>query len=283
MKWIIILISLPLSLLYSQTDDYTFHTLYRTFEQGSQPVVLIDEAPIYNQLDSNKLLQTKIPIGTPLTIIKRMEERVKINGFLTNWYQVAYTHQDSAQQGYIWGGHIAVNRAVAKRDSSISFVYGIAEIGMVDRGGYQDQSIRLQVNVYKNNQLLDGIEIEAAGNIYTQTQLLATGNRGLRNVREVLELAFSDGYCGGVSAEAVIFWTGRKLHSVRLLSNGFSDKKFSSQYFIYPSDAAGRSQLIIAKNESGIISTQQRRKITQQTAQIYLWNGQELYWIAEEK
>lgn len=283
MKWILILTSLPFSLLYSQTNDYTFHTLYRTFEKGSQPVVLVPNAPVYNQLDTNRTLQSNLPIGTPLKILTRMQERAKMNGFLTNWYQVAYTYQDSVQQGYIWGGHIAVNKAIAKKDTTISFVYGIAKIGLVDRGGYQDQSILLQVNAYKNNQLLDGIEVEAAGNIYTQTQLLATGNRGLRNVREVLELAFSDGYCGGVSAEAVVFWTGRKLYDVRLLSNGFSDKQFSSQYFIYPSDAEGRNQLIVARNESGAISTQNRRKVTQQTEQVYLWNGQELYLITEEK
>jgi hypothetical protein len=212
-----------------------------------------------------------------------MKDRVKINGFLTNWYQVAYQHKDGMKQAYIWGGHIAVNKAVSRRDSTLYFLYGIASIGIVDRGGYQDESIRLYVNACKNNQLIDGIEIEAAGNIYTKTQLLATGNRGIRNIREVLELAFSDGYCGGVSAESVLFWTGRKLHEIRLLSNGFSDKYFSSQYFIYPSDPEGRSQQIIARNESGSISTNKRRKVTEQTEQYYIWNGQALYQIKEEK
>lgn len=276
MKWLYFFVSFLLgNSLQAQVDDYTFHTLYRTFEEGSQQLILRDSSLLKTAPALVATTLQVLPIGTTIQVLERMDERTTIKGFLTNWYRVQTQQSGKLIEGFVWGGNIAVGSHIG-RDTSVRFMYGVAAIELIDRGDYQDPSILLEINACKGNQLLDQLTTTAAGTIYTQTQIRATGNRGIRGIQEVLELAFSDGYCGGVSAEIVIFWTGRKLRFIKLLSQGFSDKNFARQLLVYPADEGGQSQTILFKRQIGIISTQKREKITEQATIIYGWNGLEL-------
>jgi len=109
-----------------------------------------------------------------------------------------------------------------------------------------------------------------------KTQGVALGNKGLRSIREVIEVAFSDGYCGGVSANATIFWDGIKLHYVQLLSNGFSQKTFANKFFIYPKDPNGKSQTVILRDEAGEFGENKHPIYSHQIDYPYIWNGEQL-------
>jgi hypothetical protein len=273
---LLLILLLPFAFLQAQSD-YTFHTLYRSFEEGSQQYILRPNTPVYLAPAIDSVHFYLLAIAATIVIEERMDELYIKNGFRTNWYRISFIQNKEVIEGFIWGGDIAVGYSQAKRDSSLLFLYGIGKIELVSRGDYEDESIKIQINAVQNNLLLDQLEFEAAGTIYTKTQLRALGKKGLRSINQVLELAFSDGYCGGVSAMAVVFWSGNKLQFIRLMSNGFSDKEFYNQFFVYPNEKGGQSQTIIYKQQWGVFSSPKEQKITKEKDTFYGWNGLVLY------
>ena len=261
------------TVLFAQ-EDYTFNSLYRTFEEGQTYAVLNNQSSIYAAPDANAAVVTALRINQPILIKKRLEARLKVNGFQTNWYHVSFNNGQG--EGYIWGGNIAVGVFKSKAQSQVTFLYGIHHIGLIERGGYVDETIQLQLNVCKQGLLMHQLQFEAMGTLYTKTQGLALGNKGLASVKDVIEIAFSDGYCGGVSAQTTIFWDGRQLHYGRLLSNGYSNTHFSNQYLIFPNDEGGAVDRILFKEESGTFDANKQPIYDHQNSTPYIWTGQTL-------
>lgn len=272
---ILILIILFSTTLAAQ-QDYTFQSLYRTFEEGKYYYTLPPQTSIYTApfVTAEKIAQ--LPIATAIKVEERMDEIAKINGFRTNWYRISFQQNEQFQEGFIWGGNIAVGAFAAKESSDIFFLYGIEKIALAERGNYVEESILLQLNACRDTFLLDKLVTEAMGTLYTQTQGNSLGNKGLENIREVIEIAFSDGYCGGVSASATVFWDGQKLHFVQVLSNGFSNENFTNKFFIYPSDDGGKKQRIILRDEAGEFDGDRQTVYTHQVDLEYVWDGKQL-------
>jgi len=120
------------------------------------------------------------------------------------------------------------------------------------------------------------MQFEAMGTLYTKTQGIALGNKGVHSIDDIIEIAFSDGYCGGVSANATIFWDGQELHYVYLLSNGYSSQIFTNQYFIYPDDVEGQHQTLLLCYEKGHFDNNRRPVYEERNEVAYIWNGRRL-------
>lgn len=250
--------------------DYTFNSLYRSFEEGKSFYVLkpstIHAAPF---ITATKL--GSVQTGTVIQVEERMDEIFKIKGFRTNWYRVLFNNNGVSEEGYIWGGNIAAGAFLAQNDSKQLFLYGIDHIGMVDRGDYTEESIQLVLYTLQNSRVQDSVVFEAMGTLYTKTQGRALGNKGLKAIQEIIEIAFSDGYCGGVAATVTIFWDGQSLHYVNLLSNGFSTETFANRFYIYPQEHTDQEEVIILRNEAGTFDVNKRPVYTRQVDQRYIW------------
>lgn len=253
-------------------QDYTFQSLYRSFEEGKQYYTLAKSIiHIAPSVLSEKI--ATLPIATTIQIEERMDELAKINGFRTNWYRISFPLNGFLHEGFIWGGNIAVGAFVAQESPDIFFLYGIEKIEVVERSNYIEERILLQLNACRDTFLLDKLEVEAMGSLYTQTQGNALGNKGLESIKEVIEINFSDGYCGGVSASATTFWDGQKLHFVQLLSNGYSNEYFSNKFFIYPHDDEGEIGRIILREEEGEFGENKEAIYTQKVDKEFVWTG----------
>lgn len=267
-------------LLFFQTtsfaQDYTFGSLYRTLDEGKTYYILKDQSKVHTAPFITATTVAILSVSTAITVEERMDEIVKINGFRTNWYRVSFDNNGIREEGFVWGGNIAVGAFRGIENPKLLFLYGIDNIELVQRGDYLDQSIKLQLNVSELGVLKDQLFIEAIGTLYTNTQGQALGNKGLKNVQEVIEIAFSDGYCGGVSAATTVFWDGQKLHYVDLLSNGFSSEYFINKYFIYPTDKNGTEGKIILREEEGNYDSNKIPTYTNQKEYTFEWNGVKL-------
>jgi len=255
--------------------DYSFHSLYRTFEEGAMQYTAKEKVVVYVAPSAAATPIDSLAIATKIEVVERMDELATFNGFRTNWYRVRYMYENKTKVGFLWGGDLAVGQMKSKH-SAVLFLYTIHQIALVDRGTYQDESIRLRLYATIGQQVVSVVDFEAAGTLFTKTQGRTRGRQGLRRIRDIIEIAFNDGYCGGVSAVATIFWDGRKLHFVRLLSIGFSNQSFSRQFFVYPAEEAGRSRTIIYRREAGTIDSRGQRKVKQQKDILYIWNGAKL-------
>ncbi len=274
MKIVFFIIIIIQTSLHAQ-EDYTFNSLYRSLEEG-QSFYVLKPSRVHAAPFATAAVLGTLSTGVAIQVEERMDEMVKINGFRTNWYRIVFDHNGRLEEGYLWGGSIAVGAFVAKDNSNTLFLYGIDHIGIVNRGNYTEESIHLILYALDNYQVKDSIVFEAMGTLYTQTQGKALGNKGIKTIKEVIEVAFSDGYCGGVAATVTIFWDGNSLFYISLLSNGFSSETFSNRFYIYPDEQALPTQTIILRNEAGTFDVDRRPVYTRQVDKQYIWTKNKL-------
>jgi len=267
--YIITIITIRQTSLNAQSD-YTFNSLYRSFEEGKSFYVL-KPSTIHTAPFVTAAVLGAVSAGTVIRVEERMDELFKIKGFRTNWYRVVFEQKGRLEEGYLWGGNIAINAFQAQDNPELLFLYGVDHVGLVDRGNYEEESIHLGLYLLENKQVRAHVVFEAMGTLYTKTQGKALGNKGLEVVKEIIEIAFSDGYCGGVSATVTLFWDGQKLHYVNLLSNGFSAKSFANRFYLYPQEHLEKEPTIILRKETGTFDADQRPVYTQQVDKRYIW------------
>jgi hypothetical protein len=264
------------SSLFAQTD-YTFKSLYRTFKEGTSCFILKDKSKIYAAPSFSSPDLAVLPAGLSISVNERMDEVSRVDGFRTNWYRVSLVNKGDKMSGFLWGGNIAAGSFRSVENPEVSFFYGMDKIVMADRGNYSEESIYLVIAACQNGKMLHQLQFEAIGTLYTKTQGAALGNKGLFSIQDVIEISFSDGYCGGVSASVTIFWDGRKMHFIDLLSNGFSPETFANKFFIYPDDSDGKSRCVLLRDEAGSFGEDKRPVYSQQIDKTFRWDGEKLF------
>lgn len=274
MRSILFIIILLQTTLNGQ-NDYTFNSLYRSFEEGKTFYVL-KQSTVHAAPFVTAAVLGKVRTGTVVRVEERMDEIFRINGFRTNWYRVLFESEGRWEEGYLWGGNIAVNAFYAQDNPNVLFLYGVDHIGLVDRGNYTEESIQLAMYVLEDRKVRDSLVFEAMGTLYTKTQGKAFGNKGLEAIQEIIEVAFSDGYCGGVAATVTIFWDGQNLHYVNLLSNGFSTETFANRFYIYPKEHQEKEQIIILRKETGTFDVNKHPVYENRVDQRYIWKEDKL-------
>lgn len=272
---IVFFIIIILQTTLNAQSDYTFNSLYRSFEEGKSFYVL-KQSTVHAAPFITAAVLGNVSTGTAIQVEERMDEIFKVKGFKTNWYRVVFDNKGALEEGYLWGGNIAVNAFHAQDNLEILFLYGVDHVGLVDRGNYSEESIQLGLYVLKNRRVQDSVVFEAMGTLYTKTQGKAFGKKGLEAIKEIVEIAFSDGYCGGVAATVTIFWDGQTLHYVNLLSNGFSTETFANRFYIYPQEHLENAPTIILRKESGTFDVNKKPMYTRQVDTRYIWTGKTL-------
>jgi hypothetical protein len=275
---IVFFILIILQTTLNAQNDYTFNSLYRSFEEGKSFYVL-KPSSVYLAPFITASVLGNVATGTVVRVEERMDEIFKLQGFRTNWYRVVFDNKGSLEEGYIWGGNIAIDAFVAPNNSELLFLYGIDHIGLVNRGNYTEESIQLCLYVLDKMQVQDSVVFEAMGTLYTKTQGRALGNKGLAAIKEIIEIAFNDGYCGGVAATVTVFWDGKALHYVNLLSNGFSTTTFANRFYIYPKEHSEAEQTIILRKETGTFDANKRPVYTRQVDKRFIWTENKLKFV----
>lgn len=257
----------------SAQTDHTFKSPYRSFLEGQLYVTLKDQVSIYLSPSTKGQQLTTLPITTILQVEERMDELHQENGFETNWYRVSFTQDLQELEGYIWGGHIAMQREIR---AGFQFIYGLAKIAPADRGDYIENVIHLKVLMCKNGQLLDQVVFPVLGTLYTKTKLNVADNKGINSIHSILNIALSDAYCGGISANITIFAQDNQLHYINMLHNGFGDQRFESRYYIYPEDQEGTADQVILRDEAGVVTKNQKIQYDYQKETHFQWSNNQL-------
>jgi hypothetical protein len=272
---IVFFILMVLQTTLNAQNDYTFNSSYRSFKEGKSFYALrsssIHVAPFVTAT-----VLGKVRTGDVVRVEERMDEIFKVEGFRTNWYRITFDNKGQSEEGYIWGGNLAIGAFNAQEKEEVLFLYGVDHIGLVNRGNYTEESIQLCLYTLLYGKVQDSVVFEAMGTLYTKTQGRAYGNKGLDGVKEIIELAFSDGYCGGVAATVTIFWDGQKVHYVNLLSNGFSSETFANRFYIYPKEHLKEAKMVLLRTETGTFDINKHPVYKRQVDQQYIWVNNKL-------
>ena len=153
---------------------------------------------------------------------------------------------------------------------------GVRRLELVRRGTYDEEQLVLQMSVVQHGRLLAHTPFPAVGTLYTNVHLHTHTNHQLTGVKQVIEVQYSDGYCGGVSATQTLFWDERQLYQLELLSNGLRDTEFERSYYRYPNEHTYDNNVVVLQQEAGRYENRQRVQYTRQIEQLYRWTGQQL-------
>lgn len=258
-----------LSMLQAQ-PDYTLNSAYRLLTEGAEAVVWREQIRIYQAPSIQAPIGAVARSGDRLRVVARLDEQERRDGFRTNWYAV--DHHGS--EGYVWGGDLAVQ--VQPLQTQTWALLGVERLELVSRGSYDEEQLVLQLTIVQNGRLLAKVSFPALGTLYTQVQLQVQSDHDLEGIQQILEVQYSDGYCGGVSATQTIFWDGTTLYPLEVLSNGFSETQFERSYYRYPKEHTYGRDVVVLQQDIGFYNAQRHPQYTHQIEQLYRWTGQEL-------
>lgn len=265
---------------FAQEDPYEGYLKngYHTFEIGSTQHLLADNVNVRATASTKGEIVANIPIGSKIKILKESTKNLKLNGFEAPWYQVSFRAKDKEQTGYIWAGLIAEGYKNSENNDGVTFYYGVANVKSKSEGEHSYKEIQIQLRAAKAGKELDKIEFKAIGSISTSHNMINKGTKDLKNVDDILHLAFSDQMCAGADGDVVVFWNKQKLHYIQALYSGADMPFFASENFIYPKDKDGKKDQIIFVEEAGEHGEEADDDIDYeyQRKTAYIWTGTEL-------
>jgi hypothetical protein len=250
---------------------------YHQFKVGTATYLLADHVNVRSKPSSKGDVVINLPIGTAVKIVEKSDERLRLNGFKTNWYKVSFNAQNKVTTGYVWGGLIAEG-SIMSANSKVRFLYGIASFKTGYEAEMGAEQAQIQIRACKNKQELSRIELRNAANYLNIYHWFGNyGKRGLENIEDVLELGESEGMCGGANASHIIFWDGEKLVHAKSLYPGGDAPYYSSDDLIFPSDKGGAKGKIIQEEKEGWYDEEKKADVIQRHKRVeYIWTGKTL-------
>jgi hypothetical protein len=246
-----------------------------TFEPKETVYLLADSVNLREEPRMDAKLVAKLPIGTALTIIRKSDARLMLNGFEMPWYEVKVN--GSKQKGFVWGGKIAMKSFRSTKNTDIVFHFGL-EKEIEGTAWYQ-------VRVEKNHKELQHIAFEGMGSAAKPHSFTNFSNRGLTNVDDVIYVDLFSEACGDAGGSIVFFWANGTLYNVRQLIDYSDVPVFETETFIYPSDMEGKKDVIILheeegeyifEDEAGTTYAEPEVNYSKDSLTTYRWDGKQL-------
>ena len=237
--------------LWISTSTLLAQSSYQRFHKDSTYYLLADKVNIRSTPGTSGEKICQLPIGTSIKVEEITDKKLTIDGIAGHWLKVSYKQKDNTNgTGYVWGSLVASGSAKSKTDKGLHFLYGIDELNF--SGEYaQIVEVIIQLRAVKENKQLSKVTFKAVGSLSTYNNLVSLGNKQVPQVKEVLQLNFSDDMCAGAFGDAVIFWDGAKLHHAKTLTDGADAPYYYDEELIYPADEKGQKGKIIMTIESG--------------------------------
>lgn len=272
--WVIALLFMTFQ-IHAQVEE----TAYANFYQDSTYYIIADKANIRSNADTASEVISKLAIGEKIKIIEVVDQTYTKNGYTANWYKVQYNNKDYKTEGYIWGGLIASKTLISTTDKDLYFMYAVNK---VIKKEYYDE-VYIQVRACKNNVQLAKLDMKAVGSIRTYNTAESMGAKGVKGIKDIFKINFSDGYCAGSFGDAYFFWDGKALFHVKTLDEGFDAPYSATNVFIFPTDTKGKKGYIINKSESGYYGDDDKYHLEDWERITYKWDGSKLVAVKTEK
>ncbi len=221
--------------------------------------------------------------GTPVHIDSVSTDTVVANGVRSVWYRV----EANKQLGWVWGGLLAQDAMGSYADPTVKFLGGLEYVTTWSDTTTVRYKYRLVA--VRDGQQLDAITLPSFA--WNFGQLSALGNRGLKNVDDVLFLDVPCvGGCGCATGSIVVFWSGGRFHHVANIMGSPDGAYSTNQGLVFPCEMEGLPGVIkrvtSSYDESGPSGGEQIANDGEEPAQQFVhrfatteflqWNGEQL-------
>lgn len=276
MKQILFVFALLLSLQLSAQDNQ-FNPYYQ-IEADKNYFLLADAVNLRSKPDAKSEVLAKLQIGIELKILQVTETDFELNGFSAPWLKVSA----NGKTGYIWAGFLSISNLKSASNPDLIFLVGISKVVKKKMADYESDAVTMQIRVCQNNKEIQKLEYDGKGSLSTARSADLLVNKGVSGVESILDIEYSDNFCGGSFGNHIFFWDGKKLYFVKHLQSGADAPCFSSEDFIYPADESGKANTILMKVESGCSDMESESdEIVYDTHRMeeYVWKNNKLVFV----
>ncbi len=212
------------------------------FAKQSTQKVLIDNTNVRQHPNLKADIVAKLHSGT-LVKIQDNNKILSLGGKSAYWHKVSFRKDNKTQEGYIWGGNLAIGHRYL---DGYDFLFGTS--------GSTKRNATLTVKVIKNKKPMQNISFEVdAESLDSVSFKWLNNNKGLKGINNILVAEVSGGACGVPSYKQYLLWNKKQLTALPLLMS-FNDlgEVYHDEYFVFPSDKGGKANRIVVVSEKGV-------------------------------
>lgn len=248
---------------------------YTEFEPKTNHYTLANNVNVRVSPDPKSKTFAKLLIGMHVRILEA-GSLYTMNGVEAPWYKVSIPTFEQSATGYVWGGLIASQTFASPSDSGLHFHYGISSI----RKEEHYDVLTVQVRAEKGRKELGKLEFDAIGGVNTYVTGSFRENHGLKGVLDVLELDYSDGFCGGQFGQVYVAWTGTALVHLKTITDGVDAPYVYDESLVFPGEEGGVQGKVVFTAVSNEEAVEQEKEdlneMKEVELKVYVWDGQKL-------
>ncbi len=222
-------------------DDDSINYVFEFAEQSTQKV-LVDNTNVRQQPNLKADIVEKLHSGT-LVKIDDNNKVLSLGGKSAYWHKVSFRKDNKTQEGYIWGGNLAIGH---RHLDGYDFLFGSS--------GSTREKATMTVKVLKNKKPLQDVSFEVdAYSLNGVSFKWLNSNKDLKGVDNILVAEVSGEACGIPSYTQYMLWHNKKLTPLPILMS-VSDAGifYHTEQFVFPNEQGGKANQIILTTDEGV-------------------------------
>lgn len=241
------------------------------FKKNSNQKILIDKTKLRISPELNANILDSLQINQDVKILSRTNKLTKIGERNAPWFKISYNKNGSNNEGYIWGGNIALGY---RKYKNIQFLFGIAstqKVKNVENNYFHNEMIARLVAI-KDSKVISEKSFEMGNSENLEAYgFEIINNKNLKNVEIILKTMVSGAACGVPTYEQYLFWTNNSFYKLpRTMSVGDADVYSYSEEFQFFKN--GRIVMQIEQYEKD----ENEKVKTSKNSKTYFWDGKNL-------
>lgn len=214
---------------------------------------------------TSKVIAT-LPVNTEVSILETSAQNETISNYTAPWLKISFSQNGKSLQGYVWKGLTA--KKVSDFDGA-TLLYGVESVK-------NDNEVYYQIRVIKKKKEIAKLVFKGVGSLTTYDELTLNNNKGIKGIKKIIYINYSDEMCAGAFGDVVVFWNGKKLFHAITLHHGFDAPMFYEESLIYPEDDKGKKGVVVWTAKGGEHNDDGTDTIDTDKKEEYVWTGTEL-------
>lgn len=225
---------------------------------------------------NNDNITDSLAIGDKVTIIKKSDHYMIVDGYKTPWCRISYKKNNRVTEGYIWGGLLAIGFV---QDNEKLILAGIKKYT-------PEKGFTAECRLVVSNKLVSSVSFQPHympdGNnegVYgyaVSTEIY--GNRGLEGLKSVVRIFFTYEACGYPGGNVWIGCTDDRLYYIGKDTSVSEAGVFHvEEKYIFPDQNKNNKGQVILVNESYDFNEEIKDyKLTEKKETRFIWKNYKL-------
>lgn len=261
-------------IIFSQEESEEYSAF--NFEKNTFQRILIDKTKLRINPELNTLILDSLPINQEVKILSRTKKLTKIGERNAPWFKISYDKNGKTNEGYIWGGNLALGH---RKYKDIQFLFGVVATQKIkdkDYNSYHDETIARVIALRENTVISErNFEMGSSENL-NSFGFTFIENKNLKNVDFIIKTYVSGDACAIPTYDQYFFWTNNSFYKLpKLMSVSDAGIFHYEESYIFPNLKKVKANTILKIIEKSETDENDKTKTSKKT-KTYFWDGKVL-------